>query len=174
MTRVSGFTLFLVFLAITGCVASTATAPYDNKTITTISGTVNGVETSVNPGTDEPGVHLEISSDKGAYTVHVCPEWYARKQNIRFSSGDTLEVSGATFKRKGRNNIYAARIVDKTGRVIELRDIDTGEPLWGGRNRDDDSSMGLMEKEMKEKHQKGDGTIGGGKGYDGPKKRRNQ
>ncbi|MCP4024031.1 MAG: hypothetical protein GY729_19475 [Desulfobacteraceae bacterium] len=162
--------ILLLLLALAGCVASTSSEPYNQKTIATINGTVTGIDTVVNANTNEPGNHIIVNSGKGLYTVHVCPDWYAQKNTIKFSIGDIIQVTGSTFTRNNEKNIYAAKIIDKSGRVIELRNLDTGKTLWGGRQRDDSSSPGFKEEEMKNKNKKGDGTIGSGKGNNGPKK----
>ncbi len=127
--------------------------PYSADTVSTIKGTVGRVDTVFNPVTKEDGLHLAIRTASGKYIVHVCPQWYAEKQRIRFAVGETVEVIGSTFIKDNEQNIYAATIVGNSSERLELRDTRTGDGRWSGR---------YMNERQSRNRQKGRRQLGKG------------
>ena len=109
-------------------------ATYDQNTFTTITGTVNEASTGFNRHMGEDGLHLMVDASSGQYKIHVCPQWYADQRGIRFAEGELVTVSGSEFSKDGPN-IFAARITRPSSPPLVLRDANTGETLWKGRNR---------------------------------------
>ncbi|MCP4138641.1 MAG: hypothetical protein GY754_47230 [bacterium] len=113
--------------------AAAGMAAYKKTSVTTLEGTIISVNTVFNRFQKEYGLHLTIETSSGNYIVHVCPKWYADQQNLNFEEGESLTVTGATFIRKSKKNIYAATIVRSSSQVLKLRNVDTGKGLWSGR-----------------------------------------
>lgn len=105
---------------------------YDPKNETTISGTVDDVQTYTGRrrGT---GTHLVLKTDSGTSDVHVGPTAYIDKQQFSFSKGDHIEVLGSQSKI-GNKDVVLAREITKEGKKLVLRD-QSGVPMWSGRNR---------------------------------------
>lgn len=111
--------------------------PYKQETFKTVTGEVNGVKTVFNRIQQEKGLHLVIETSSGEFIVHVCPQWYADKKKIRFEVGESVTISGSTFMKDGKQNIYAATIVRGSVETLKLRDPDSGHGLWRGRYQDE-------------------------------------
>jgi hypothetical protein len=129
--------------------------PYQKATFTTIEGSIESVDTIYNRVTSEKGLHLTLKTSKGKYIVHVCPQWYADQQQLSFNTGEIITVSGSRFKKDNNENIYAAVIKRSNGKILMLRNPDTGKHLWGQRyfkERHDQISQ-EMEENMQEKMQ---------------------
>jgi hypothetical protein len=105
---------------------------YDPKNETTISGTVDDIQTYAGRrrGT---GTHLILKTDSGTSDVHVGPTAYIEKQQFSFSKGDHIEVLGSQVK-VGSKEVFLAREITKEGKKLVLRDP-SGVPAWSGRNR---------------------------------------
>ncbi len=116
-------------------------APYDKDSFVTKEGTIVGIDdSSFNPVMREKGLHLKVKTSSGTYTVHVSPQWYIDQEQITFRTGDKIKISGSEFyARRGwisGRNIYAATINAPTlAEPLHVRDPDTGEGLWSGRNQ---------------------------------------
>ena len=148
--------LSLVLVVTSGCVAATTGMnPYRLETVTTITGVVDNSETVMNKQTKEPGFHLSVTTASDTFVVHVSPQWYADKMNIKFSKGEQLTITGSTFTKDFKQNIYAATIVGIDNSVLNLRNPDTGESLWVGRTRDEDlPQRDLAQQEQNQKKKK--------------------
>jgi len=135
--------------------------PYQKENVITISGLVEGIETVMNKQTLEPGLHLKLNYSNETYTVHVCPQWYADKKNIRFTPGDSLIITGSSFVLNNEKNLYAATIMDKSQNIFKFRDRDTGQTLWAGKEQNNSQAQNnpALQEETKSKKQKGDGTL---------------
>ncbi len=158
--------LLLIIVFLPGCVVRTSgVVPYNKETVATINGNVKAAATVMNKQTMETGLHLTVAAGSDVYTVHVCPEWYAEKHKIQFDTGSLIRITGSTFIKDNEKNIYAARIVDASHNILELRNQDTGETLWTGRTRDeskaqnDQTAQEKKQQEMKAKNQKSDPSF---------------
>ena len=116
-------------------------APYEKDSFVTREGTILKVESSsFNPVMREKGLHLKVKTSAGTYTIHVAPQWYIDQQQITFRKGDKVVVSGSEFYASRGwitgKNIYAATIHAPTlNEPLQVRNPDTGEGLWYGRNQ---------------------------------------
>ncbi len=111
-------------------------ASYKKETFTTIKGNIKSISTVFNKITREKGLHLKVKTSSGYYIVHVCPQWYADKQKFQFDKDELLTISGSTFVKDKKQNIYAATIIRSSSETLKLRDKDTGKNLWGARFQD--------------------------------------
>ena len=108
----------------------------------------------MNKQTKEPGLHLSVTTSSDTFVVHVSPQWYADKMNIKFNKGEQLTIIGSTFTKDFKQNIYAATIVGNDNIVITIRNPETGESLWAGRTRDESlpqKDLSQQEKNQQEK-----------------------
>ncbi len=135
-------------------------SPYSKDSFVTKDGVVAKVESSsFNPVMGQTGLHLKMRTSSGMYIVHVAPQWYIDNEEITFNVGDNITVSGSEFyANKGKiagRNIYAATIVSPSlSTPLEVRDPDTGEGLWSGRNENSDMTEDEKEEfrsKMREK-----------------------
>ncbi|MGN7611930.1 hypothetical protein ACQZV8_07570 [Magnetococcales bacterium HHB-1] len=119
--------------------ASEGMTSYDATKIMRIQGTVQSSQVNHNPHMSEEGLHVMLETPQGIFKVHVCPNWYAQKIGLQFQNREKLFVQGATFTRHGDQNIYAATIrrhrrdLKAKQRLLRLRNLKTGAPLWWGR-----------------------------------------
>ena len=109
-------------------------ATYDKGTYTSVTGTVTDASVGYNRHMKEDGLHLMVKTASGTYKVHVCPAWYADQQGIRFADGEQVTVTGSEFSKDGAN-IFAANITRASAPPLNLRDADTGDTLWKGRQK---------------------------------------
>ena len=156
------------FLLLSGLLAGTALAKgpsfggnaYSADKVKTLQVEIWKTSIDMNPTMGERGLHLKVYSDDGDYTVHVAPEWYVKKENISFSKGEKVTVTGSTFRiSKGPqrgNNIFAATIVrEGQAQPMMFRDEKSGTPLWMGRavSGAGQGPKNAMQKEMQQKMQ---------------------
>lgn len=134
------FALWIILFAFAGP-AFGGMAPYAQGILTNVEGNIVDVYVVFNPVMQEKGLHLLLETSTGRYVIHVCPLWWDEKQKFGLSKGESITVSGSCFEKKGEKNIYAAKIVRHDSnvpaekRILELRDLKTGERLWFGRYR---------------------------------------
>lgn len=82
------------------------------------------------------GGGLTLATESGSVTVYgFGPWWYWEQQGVNWPQvGDSLGVTGYTVELDGvaTNILMTATTMD--GKTIQLRDPETGWPLWiGGR-----------------------------------------
>jgi hypothetical protein len=110
---------------------------YDVKTETTITGTVEGVETVTGSGSrgrrNLGGIHLTVRTEKETVEVHVGPTAYLTEKGITLVKGDTIEVLGSRVTID-EESVVIARQIKKGDNTWVLRD-GAGRPLWRGRGR---------------------------------------
>jgi hypothetical protein len=104
---------------------------YNPQTVETLSGEVTSVDT-VATGPYQ-GVHLKVKTDKETLPVHLGPRSYLDKQDMKFSEGDKVEVTGSRVTMDGKPAIIAKE-VKKDDQSLELRD-DRGVPKWAGQGQ---------------------------------------
>ncbi|MDI6854664.1 MAG: DNA-binding protein [Deltaproteobacteria bacterium] len=97
--------------------------------------TITGQVTSMETVTTGPyqGVHLKVKTDKETLPVHLGPKSYLDKQEMKFSEGDKVQVTGSRVTMDGKPAIIAKE-VKKDGKTMELRD-DRGVPKWAGQGQ---------------------------------------
>ncbi|MHB8880269.1 MAG: hypothetical protein ACYC69_02030 [Thermodesulfovibrionales bacterium] len=105
---------------------------YDENTEITVRGSIAAMAR----GATGP-VILRLAAAGRTYEVITAPPWYLEQENISFSPGLELEVTGSKyFGNDGSLYMISGRIkFVLTGKEHRLRDSDY-RPLWGrGRNR---------------------------------------
>ncbi len=101
---------------------------YDQSTVTTISGTIQSVDTLSGRSGNFHMIQLTVKDSGGTIAVNVGPTFYLDEQKIAFKAGDTVEVTGSKVQFNGTDVILAARVKDGD-KAITLRD-DSGRPVW--------------------------------------------
>lgn len=99
---------------------------YDPANEVSIHGTVDEVLT-VQPRY-LPGIHLRVKTDDKLFEVRLGPAWFLEQQNLAFSKGDQIDVTGAAVPDKN-GQVVIAREVKRGDRVLVLRDS-KGYPAW--------------------------------------------
>jgi hypothetical protein len=103
---------------------------YDPKTVESIKGTVDSFETPAPMKGMHHAVILVLKTDKETIPVHLGPEWYIERLDVKIQKGDSLEVRGSRVSFSGKPAIIAAAI-QKGSQILTLRD-DKGIPVWAG------------------------------------------
>ena len=106
---------------------------YDPSTVETITGVVESVEKITPRKGMYPAVGLVVKTDKEVMTVHLGPEWYIGRLDVKIEKGDKLEIKGSRVTLDGKPVIIAAE-VKKGENTLLLRD-NTGIPMWAGWRR---------------------------------------
>jgi hypothetical protein len=106
---------------------------FDPKTVETLKGEVTQVEEFSPTRGMSKGVHVTIKTDQGELPVHLGPEWFLERQDMKIAPKDTLEVKGSRVAFNGKPAIIAAE-VHKGSDVLVLRD-ESGIPVWSGWRR---------------------------------------
>lgn len=100
---------------------------YNTATVTTINGTIQGIE-KVSNGTKNNGIHLLVKTKSGTIPVHLGPQWYMEDKMDNIKEGTHVEVEGSKVTVNAKPAIIA-RSVKSGDHTIQLRDAD-GRPLW--------------------------------------------
>ena len=143
LTRLSilGISTLLTVAAVSLVVAQAgpgaASPMYDVKTETTITGTVQSVDTVTGAGGRGRhalgGTHLMVKTDKEMLAVHVGPTAYLTEKQITLAKGDSLEILGSRVAMDNES-VVIARQIQKGDKTFMLRDA-SGRPLWSGHGR---------------------------------------
>ncbi len=103
---------------------------YNPQTVETVSGTVESVDKFTPMKGMHYGIHLMVKTGKETIPVHLGPEWYIERQDMKFAKGDSVRVEGSRVIFNGRPAIIAKE-VKKDGDTLILRDS-AGIPAWAG------------------------------------------
>jgi hypothetical protein len=106
---------------------------YDPKTVETVSGTIEKIETITPMKGMSIGKHLILKTDKETISVHLGPSWYLDAQDTQLVVGDKIEVKGSRIAYEGNPAIVAEEI-KKGDEILKLRD-ENGFPAWAGWRR---------------------------------------
>jgi hypothetical protein len=106
---------------------------YNPATVETVSGVVESVDKITPMEKMYSGIHLVLKTDKETIAVHLGPEWYIERQDVRLEKGDMIEVKGSKITFDGKSAIIAAEC-KKGDSVLILRDS-VGVPAWAGWRR---------------------------------------
>jgi hypothetical protein len=110
---------------------------YEVKTETTITGTVESIETITGPGgrgrRGLGGTHLIVKTKAGTVEVHVGPTAYVTEHKITLAKGDTVEILGSRVTIDDEPVLLARQITKGTDEWT-LRDA-SGRPLWSAPGR---------------------------------------
>lgn len=103
---------------------------YDPRSTVTINGEVIKMEKMFR-GRRGAGIHATVASGQHLFEVFLGPDWYLSQQRPRITVGDQVQVVGSRQLVDGRPAVMAAE-VRRGDRVLRLRDVRTGIPLWSG------------------------------------------
>jgi hypothetical protein len=106
---------------------------YDVKTETTVTGTVESVETIARARRGLGGTHLVVKTATEALEVHLGPTAYLSQQKITVAKGDAVEILGSRVTIDDEP-VLLARQIKKGDASWTLRDA-SGRPLWSGGRR---------------------------------------
>jgi len=106
---------------------------YNPATVETLSGTVESVDKITPMKGMYSGVHLKIKTDKEIVDVHLGPEWYVERLDMKIQKGDMVEIKGSRVTLAGKPAVIAAE-VKKGDSILVLRDS-AGVPVWAGWRR---------------------------------------
>ncbi len=106
---------------------------YNPATVEAITGVVESVDKSTPMKGMYSGIHLVLKTDKETMAVHLGPEWYIERQDMKLEKGDKVEVKGSRITFDGKPAIIAAELKKGDG-VLILRDS-AGVPAWAGWRR---------------------------------------
>jgi len=106
---------------------------YDPAKVETVTGTVEAVETSAPMMRMHRAVVLVLKTDKETIPVHLGPEWYIERLDIKILKGDAIKVKGARVSLSDKPVIIAGEI-EREGKTLVLRDA-SGIPVWAGWRR---------------------------------------
>lgn len=102
---------------------------FNPANVTTTSGTIESVSTFMPARGSAAGILLRVRTSEGRLlTVHAGPKFWAEQQNISFSNGDQVSVTGSAASINGRTVIVASEIT-KGDQTLKLRDSQ-GAPVW--------------------------------------------
>ncbi len=106
---------------------------YNPATVETLSGTVESVDKITPMKGMNSGIHVMLKTDKETISVHVGPEWYIERQDVKLEKGDKIEVKGSRVTFADKPAVIAAE-VKKGDSTLVLRD-GSGIPAWAGWRR---------------------------------------
>ncbi len=106
---------------------------YNANTVKTIQGQIISIDYFQPLKGMSQGVHIQLQTSQGNYSVHLGPEWYISRQDFQLHKGDTVEVTGSEVRFSGKPTILAAE-VRRGQEVLALRS-ENGVPLWSGVGR---------------------------------------
>jgi hypothetical protein len=103
---------------------------YNPATVENVSGVVESVDEIKPMKGMNSGIHIMLKTDKETISVHVGPEWYIERQDVKLEKGDKIDVKGSRVTFSGKPAIIAAE-VKKDDSTLVLRD-GSGIPAWAG------------------------------------------
>jgi hypothetical protein len=103
---------------------------YNLATVETLSGTVESVDKVTPMKGMYAGVHIMLNTEKETISIHLGPEWYVERQDVKIAKGDTIGVKGSRVTFADKPAIIAAE-VKKGDSTLVLRDSN-GIPAWAG------------------------------------------
>jgi len=106
---------------------------YDPAKVETVSGDVVSVEQVTPVRRMGMGIALTLKTAQGTLVVHLGPQWFIERQDMKIVAGDKVEIKGVKAVR-GDQNIFIAGEVKKGDGILKLRD-DSGIPVWAGWRR---------------------------------------
>ncbi len=104
---------------------------YDQATVTTISGTIQSVDTLTGRRGNFQLIQLTVKDSSGTIKVNVGPAAFIDQQGISFKAGDAVEVTGSKIQFND-NDVMLAAVIKDGGKTLKIRD-DSGRPVWAGR-----------------------------------------
>lgn len=113
---------------------------YDPKSVVTVQGQVEKMETVSRPGRrggeGKPGLQSQLvylKTAQGPVLVHLGPTKFLEQQQLTPKVGDTLSVTGSKVVT-GKGEVILAAEVKSGPKTIALRDTQ-GVPVWRGQGK---------------------------------------
>jgi hypothetical protein len=106
---------------------------FNPATVETVAGIVQSVDKITPMKGMNSGIHLLLKTDKETISVHLGPEWYIERQDVKLGKGDKIEVKGSRIIFDGKPALIAVEL-RKGDSVLVLRDS-AGVPAWAGWRR---------------------------------------
>lgn len=103
---------------------------YNPATVENLTGTVEAIDKVMPMKGMNSGIHVMVKTDKETISVHLGPEWYIERQDVKLEKGDKIEVKGSRVTFADKPAIIAAE-VKKGDSTLVLRD-GSGIPAWAG------------------------------------------
>ncbi len=105
-------------------------ALYDPAKVETISGKVVGIDKAVPMRGMNYAIQMTLKTEKETLTVHLGPDWYIERLDVKIIPGDKVDVKGSKVILDAKPIIIAAEL-KKGDILIVLRDAN-GVPVWAG------------------------------------------
>lgn len=102
---------------------------YDPTTVITFPGRVLEIKQVMSPYHKHYGQFARMQTDYGEMKVYLGPSWFLKKQKIKISVGEQLEITGSKIYYNGEPLVMAAEI-RKEGWILRLRNKYNGTPFW--------------------------------------------
>ncbi len=106
---------------------------FDPRTVETVKGVVEKVERVAPMRGMSAGIHLVLKTDKETLSVHLGPEWYVDRQEVKLAPKDPVTVKGSRVTISGSPALIASEVT-RGDAVLKLRD-ESGVPTWSGQRR---------------------------------------
>ena len=107
---------------------------FNPQTVETLTGTVVAVERIIPEAKMTYGLYLLVKTKTTTISVHLGPTWYLDNQEIQFSKGDKVTVTGSKIIYQNAPAIIAMEVTQGEN-VLLLRNRN-GYPSWQGwRNK---------------------------------------
>jgi len=131
MIRSVSLFLALTLALVTTTVWAQPVQLYDPKTVVTVQGQVESLETAAAQGRQGPAQQLRLKTAAGTVLVHLGPAAALAQQNFAPKVGDTLIITGSKLTT-GQGLVILAAEVKAGEKTITLRDAQ-GRPTWQGQ-----------------------------------------
>lgn len=102
---------------------------YSEQTVVTVAGTILTTGSLVDEG--QRVMTLTLKSQSETLMVQLGPTDFVKAQPVKLAPGDVVMVKGSRMRIREDSVIVAAEVT-KGGEVLQLRDPETGQPLWMG------------------------------------------
>jgi hypothetical protein len=106
---------------------------YNTGTVETVIGEIVKIAQVMPMRGMSYGIHMLVKTPNGKIDVHLGPAWYIENQDVKFNTGDKVEITGSRITLQGKPVLIAAA-VRKGGETLRLRD-ERGFPAWAGWRR---------------------------------------
>ncbi|MGQ9920900.1 MAG: hypothetical protein ACUVRZ_06175 [Desulfobacca sp.] len=131
MSRFISLFALLAMLLLTTAVWAQPEQLYDPKTVVTIQGQVESLESTAAQGRRGASQLLRLKTAEGTVLVHLGPADALAQQNFAPKKGDNLTITGSKLTT-GQGPIILAAEVKAGDKTITLRDAQ-GRPTWQGQ-----------------------------------------
>ena len=104
---------------------------YDTSTVKTITGIITKKDTAQSGYGRFPGIILNLENETGKIKVFIAPIWYLNQENLQFTTGDSITVTGSkvTFQNKP---LIITKYFNYKKKKVTIRD-ENGAPVWAGK-----------------------------------------